>query len=518
MGTRWEMLVGDTSTFAIKLALSDDPDEGAGVTQEEAASWGSLQLWVNDTNLCLHQSDGELVGSVHWYLLPLIEWIVSSWDPIFHEERLPNKNSASTAEEALFRSQDPPLSLDEKAAEAWSKSWHAWWSRHNLEAGRAGGIVPSLCIRRWRDMVEISWDSRQVCESPSNVRFTQPNGVWRMPAEHVAGPLHAILKEVAERLSEEIPKSERLRNLLREIDALGARHAERFAWLLGFGSSLSEMSESYEALMQDLRGLGNEVREALFGSTNGRNLFLPSFPAALMFGAVSPDLQPGDRVMLIRSIADAYQKRTACRVDELSKEVPIDNVAPWDAGYELAMNLLDVLGVETDTPDALALEELIDRLGILCDAVTLEDTSIRGIAIGGKRYRPTILLNTSHQTYRYPSGVRFSKAHELCHLLYDRGYAQEVALPSGPWAPLDVERRANAFAAMLLMPPGRLSSALVEGNADAASLKGVQDICIRLKTSFSMTVEHMHNLGFLSEEERDALRAEADDQAARPHQ
>jgi Zn-dependent peptidase ImmA (M78 family) len=518
MGIRWEKLVGDTSTFAIKLALSDDPDEGAGVTLDEAASWGSLQLWVNDTNLCLHQSEGELVESVHWYLLPLIEWVVSSWDPIFHEERLPNKNAASTAEEALFRSHEPPLSLDAEAAEAWAESWHAWWSRHNLEAGRAGGIVPSLCIRRWRDMVEISWNSRQACVLPSGVRFTQPSGVWRVPAECVAGPLHTVLREVAERLCEEVPNSERLKNLLDAIDALETRHAERFAWLLGFGSSLSEMSESYHALMEDLGGLGNDEREALFGSTNEHALFLPSFPAALMFGAVSPNLKPPDRVALIRQIADAYRQNETCLVDQLSKEVPVDSVAPWDAGYELAMNLLDALGVKTETPEALALEDFIAKLGALLDTIKLEDTSIRGIAIGGKRYRSTILLNATHQTYRYPSGIRFSIAHELCHLLYDRGYAQEVALPSGPWAPLDVERRANAFAAMLLMPPGRLSAALAEGEAEPRSLKGIRDVCSRLNTSFSMTVEHMHNLGFLSDDERDALRDEADDQSARRQQ
>jgi hypothetical protein len=60
MGIRWEKLVGDTSKFAIKLAFSDDPDLGEGATREESASWGSLQIWVSDANICAHHTQGEL--------------------------------------------------------------------------------------------------------------------------------------------------------------------------------------------------------------------------------------------------------------------------------------------------------------------------------------------------------------------------------------------------------------------------------------------------------------------------
>ena len=40
-------------------------------------------------NLCAHREDGEQVDSVHWYLLPLIEWFADNWNPLLHEERLP---------------------------------------------------------------------------------------------------------------------------------------------------------------------------------------------------------------------------------------------------------------------------------------------------------------------------------------------------------------------------------------------------------------------------------------------
>ena len=97
MTTRWESLEGSTDIFALKLAFSDDPDKGQGIDPETGASWGSFQIWVQGRNLCAHREEGVSIDSVHWYLLPLLEWFALNWDPLFHEERLPVKNAGSTA-------------------------------------------------------------------------------------------------------------------------------------------------------------------------------------------------------------------------------------------------------------------------------------------------------------------------------------------------------------------------------------------------------------------------------------
>ena len=195
--------------------------------------------------------------------------------------------------------------------------------------------------------------------------------------------------------------------------------------------------------------------------------------------------------------------------------VPVDPLAPWDQGYKLAEEALDELAVTRDIAEAVDLDGLIRRLGVSLQEIELGDRSIRGVAIGGDAYRPTIVLNSRHKTNQYPSGRRFSIAHELCHLLFDRGYVREVALPSGPWAPRDVERRANAFAAMILMPPGRISAVAATIPDNPSSPEFIQAICTRLQTSFSAAVEHMHNLGLLTDEDRDMLRDEAADRSGR---
>lgn len=65
-----------------------------------------------------------------------------------------------------------------------------------------------------------------------------------------------------------------------------------------------------------------------------------------------------------------------------------------------------------------------------------------------------ILVNLRNSANAHTFGRRFTLAHEFCHLLFDRDVGAHLAIASGPWAPHDVERRANAFAAMFLMPNG----------------------------------------------------------------
>jgi hypothetical protein len=50
------------------------------------------------------------------------------------------------------------------------------------------------------------------------------------------------------------------------------------------------------------------------------------------------------------------------------------------------------------------------------------------------------------------SNIGVRTAADECHLLVDRERAVSLAIASGPWAPHDLEQRANAFAAAFLMP------------------------------------------------------------------
>lgn len=143
MATRWERLAGDTSVFAFKVSFSPDPDQGVGSHPDEAVSWGGFQIWVEGRNLCAHQDGGERFDYVHWYLLPLFEWLAANWDPLLHEEKLPVKNAAETAWQSLRQTQFPPLGMedDDERAERWERDWQSWYFRHSLYVARQGGAI-----------------------------------------------------------------------------------------------------------------------------------------------------------------------------------------------------------------------------------------------------------------------------------------------------------------------------------------------------------------------------------------
>lgn len=514
MAITWERLAGDTSKFAIKMSLLDDPDGGLGATEDESSSWGSFQIWVDERNLSSHQYSGEVLESTHWYLLPFLEWWVSNWDSLFHEERLPTQNAAADAETSLQRTREAPMGVSDDRVQVWNQEWYDWWARHCIEAARAGGIFPSICLRRWRDTLEISWGAFEGHARRLGLQFIHASGNYRLPPDDVAAAVHSILSEAASQLVSRRPQSERLRALAARIGELASPREDRLAWLLGLGTTLAEMRESLSSVRQAVKNMPDRAREAIFGTPEQAALIVKPFPAALMFGAVSPHLGSNDRIALMTHLADAYGG-PATRVDELAAEELVDSDHPWSQGYDLAEQVLDNLQLDDTSQERVDIESILRDLGVDIRDVRLQDRSIRAVAIGGAHYRATILLNRNHQTSSYPTGRRFSLAHELCHLLYDRGFSREIALPSGPWAPRDVERRANAFAAMLLMPPGRIRQIVDSSGGQPLSRDTVLQVSSRLQTSFTATVEHMFNLGLVTEEERDMLLEEAVDRSTR---
>ena len=169
MARQREIMVGSRDRFAVKIAFLTDPDQGRAATREHSISWGAIEVWANGHNLCRHVEQGESIDAAHWYLLPILRWLASNWDFLLHEERLPVRNAARDAWISMQRTAEPPPALPDDAAEKWEVSWHNWWERHALLAAREGGLVPNLFIRRWRDLVELSWGDRPIAGAPERI-------------------------------------------------------------------------------------------------------------------------------------------------------------------------------------------------------------------------------------------------------------------------------------------------------------------------------------------------------------
>ncbi len=493
MSVNWEFLAGDTSRFALKLSLAPDPYEGRGVSKDASASWGSFELWIDGRNVCAQSDSGETVAAVHWYLLPLLEWLVEHWDPLLHEERLPVAVAGPTAIRSLHQTAYAAVDGPTNGA----ASWQSWWSRHSLAAARAGGLFPEVVIRRWRDKVELSWDSLIIPGAPRSLAFTAPQGSARLPVQDVADPLATVLRATTAELGRRCPASARIARLIASLTDLEKpdRIERRMAWLAGLGSSINEMLDRWQSVANRLAASG--VTDAL-----ADGLFVRGTPkASLMFGAVAPNITQRDVDALTAFLLALYTADSAAaRADndewgEMTQSID-ERSAPWRQGYELAQSFLERIDADQLAPTDI--DALLDVLGVAVSEVALEDSEVRGLAAAGAHHRPFIGLNPNYPFHDRVEVQRFTKGHELCHVLFDRTAAKELAVASGPWAPVEIEQRANAFAAMVLMPEPFVRAELGRLKTPVTDLDQLTDLAARLGVSIRALAWHATNLGLVS--------------------
>ena len=512
MTTRWERLAGDTGVFALKLAFASDPDEGRGIDPETGASWGSFQVWVQGRNLCAHREEGEGIDSVHWYLLPLLEWFTRNWDPLLHEERLPVENAGHTAWESLRATCFPPLAIedDERKASNWEGVWQDWWSRHALPAAREGGLFPDIVFRRLRDQIEVSWGSVRTAGMPDHYQFTESErGTARLPPQSVAEPLHDVLSQAGKYLSSSMPDSKRIEALNRKLRGLkaagkarGEARERRLAWLAGLGTTRHGVRAGWRRAVENLSDLAARPRRAMLETVETPLVVTGSCHAALMFGSLAPDVTAPDVQELARATVGlhALEGETAA-MGGMCRAAPIaeSGSRPWDQGYELAEEVHEHFDGAFERGDRVDVEGLIEALDVHIEKLELSDAKVRGVSIAGPQHRPGIFVNGRHASNAHEAGRRFTLAHEICHLLFDREQGRALAIASGPWAPRAIEQRANAFAAMLLMPASLVKRTLAGLAVAVATKEGVDAVAERLGAGRLAVLNHLANLGFVDE-------------------
>lgn len=516
---RWERLAGDTEVFALRMAFARDPDQGRGADPLASLSWGNFQIWVEGRNLCSHLERGESVDSVHWYLLPVLEWFARNWDPLLHEERLPVENADAAAWKSLQATRFPPSAIEEDASrsEAWESAWQEWWRRHALRSSRHGGLFPDIVFRRARDTVELSWGPVGGEERSCRFFGTESPGFARLPPQAVAKPLHEVLSDACKHLQSLASGSERVRALGRELRNLRTerRTDRRLMWLAGLGADAKTVQDRWTAtkrsLKQSLRGLGRAPLDAMFEVSQSRLAVTGSCQAALMFGSLAPDVKREDVLALARIMVGlhSHDGHSAGNPESFG-HTPVEGSPsrPWSQGYTLAEELHERLGGRFIEEHSVDIAGLVRHFGVTLRDCELTDPNTRGVSIAGPRHRPAIVVNRRNPMNQSSAGRRFTLAHELCHLLFDRDAGQQLAVASGPWAPRETEQRANAFAAMLLMPTRLVQRAVASLTVPLATGDGVRAVSSALRSSPSSLLPHLKNLGFLDESERNQVEQE----------
>lgn len=496
---------GDPARFAIAVRWTNDREPRERRPAHGGWSTGELQLTIGGHVLTRHEHNGGARDAVKWYLLPVFEWLADHWIALLHEERFAwQENSAAPAATAAFLALRRMIDADDEIGHKLYAEAQAWWSRHALRAADSSALYPDVFFRRLRDDVEISWTARQPTHAPDGFRFALTPGAATLPVADIAGPLWEALawfvgttsvsngedRKALARLEKQISELSSLPTASMEAKYLPARLFQRVA---------------------DARG-----QKGLPDSS----IRMPSVPAitqlddaVLMFGGVSPDIGAKDvqtLAGLLASQAGGREHPELVRLVDSSIGAPL--TAPFEEGYELAEELLERLGLPGDAL-AVDVRSILSTLGVRVVERSLRTSTIRGVALAGAGYAPAILVNKTSLYNESEPGRRFTLAHELFHVLYDRSRARRIAHASGPWASPGIEKRANAFAAMLLMPRDllRRCTPLHQLTHDA-----VLTAAETMQVGASALIEHLYNTSMIDEFKRDELRQHSGAREAPP--
>lgn len=474
---------GDRNTFALEFAFRCDPDRGRGATKEESLSWGQFALWVQGNNLCqfIHNSDRS--DAVHWYLLPLIEWFANNWGPLLYEEAPPIPTEKGLSARSIFfeygKLRFGFMSENEESL------WYDWGQRHSLRACAFGGIFPDVYLRGAGDKVEISWGNAIHPGCPDDLFFTAPIATAFASREVVRKVLYSFLTAASTDLLLKASDSDRFRSLQKIISEIPDNKESHISWMV---PAIREGHLRFTDLVE-------RVKDVIPSRD-----FDDRIPAAiLMFGSCSPTILQDDIDIILENISKGNE---SSELTNFVFSTPFSSSErPYESGYTFAQNFIDLYPIEGDFVD---IEAILAHFSINIVTAEFYDRTMRGLALAGEGLLPTIFVNTAHPNNATDQGRRYSLSHEFCHLLHDRQYGQEVGVVSGPWAPQRVEQRANAFAAMLLMPVSMIEKMIARyGNVDFGA---VQDMSRTLRVSKAALIEHLHNIGAITMLQRNDMR------------
>lgn len=491
-------LFGEHTRFAIGHELRADPDGRDG-------SWGALQLFVDGrllTQGVIDGIDGTVLHDAEVPLGDIAEWLVTRWETLSNDAHLPAARVITAARwyaHALDHAPD-----DDAALLALVAARDAWWRGHSLAAAVPGFRLPDVHLRRLGDEFEVSWDDHTWRTVPSGIQVTEPAGAVRLAIEDVLDPLYAWLTQLASDLA---TAGSRWATLPERIDARSTRPpSERIVESAGraVNAAIESIVKKFDA---DRNAVVHRLLDLPHDLTAGRP-FVDELPqSVLLFRSASPTLSVADVEALSALIADAHGEPSARWLELVRPDAcPLDDAQNTARGVQLASELRERLAIAADVPlvGKLDLEGLVQALGVTVRDIVLADTHVEGVAIAGRGLTPTMAINRQGRFAHSRWGRRMTIAHELCHLLHDGGRKSRVAMVSNPWAALELERSANAFAITLLAPRPAIEVVL-PGAPNDWSLDAVRSAMQTLGIGATALTWQLRNIGLLGEGERREL-------------
>ena len=489
---------GTPEAFRVAVRWLPDPEPIGRRPAGHGWSMGEIEIIVSGQNVTESIVQVDRQSSVRWYLSPVLDWLATNWVDLLHEEHFSwHERSSMPAAVACRRALDYwGLTCDPKGRGTYQQV-QAWYHRHALRSAALGAIVPDLFIRRCGDHVELSWTANPPPFSHEGLTFQSGAGHVRLPVANLAQPLWGVLQWVKES-PPDLPEGYRedWATLCGKIDELEQLDAGAFHRAYVPHRVLQPAKDAFEQIQ----------RLDLFVDRRSANeLYVEEFsPAVAMFGGLSSALALLDIQRLRDALVAGFPGEDSVELSELvaaREGLPLGT--PYLDGECFASDLLGDLE-QPGGGDFVDVRAICARLEIAVEEIDFVANSIRGVALAGEGLSPKILVNLTHPYNGNDGGQRFTIGHELCHILFDRSRARRITHVSGSWAPPGIEKRANAFAAYLLMPRELIMrhfsfDTLIRAD-EIGRLAGI------LHVNESPLVEHLFNLDLIDEVERHRFR------------
>jgi len=499
---------GEPARFCLRVRWSRD---SAAVDQRPIPhgwSMGCLDLLVGNLSLTAHDVEVRRRHEIEWYLGPFLHWLADNWVPLFHEELFSwTRPPSGPASVSVERSLNYWSKYEDDRARREYRAVQAWYLRHCMASASSGGLFPNVYIRRFLDQVEVSWTGQPPEFAPRGLQFQAAAGVARLSVSEVADPLWDLLQWATHCPPELELQDPRYQadwdDLCRKVETLANKPAAELV--------IDVPHDLLQRVRENFARVSRSELVELKRAENGP--YISEKPLAVaMFGGLSPNLADSDIIALRDVLVDRSGQGDSDLLEMLSGESLYRSMGlkPYDDGEEFADYFLDDLeekGIHPKIEGFVDIHAICERLGIDIVVRQLETADIRGVALAGQGFGPTILINTSHAFNETEAGQRFTIAHEMCHILADRERAKGIGHTSGTWALPSIEKRANAFAAYLLMPRGLVLSQ-VKNLADIGEDE-VRNMSATLRVSFGALAQHLYNLGIIDDVQRDRLSGSA---------
>jgi Zn-dependent peptidase ImmA (M78 family) len=204
---------------------------------------------------------------------------------------------------------------------------------------------------------------------------------------------------------------------------------------------------------------------------------------------------PENQIKQIIGLVKNFKHREAPDLDDLSSRSSayIDEKFNSHRAHEQGEAAADFVRrhFEISSSTYFDVFDVVEKLGAGLYHQDVEPVTLDALAVWGGKFGPAVLLNSnSHRASkeygRHSWPARVTLAHELCHLLLDRGHALSAVDVLNSRMPQSVERRAKSFAGELLLP----SSAAVEiweAAQAPKSLEGLSEVIKTLQSEFGVT-------------------------------